>query len=61
MGKTEQNKMGKTSVNKLIWQMGLPMILSMILQALYNIIDTAFVINMGSDGQLANLALHTLF
>lgn len=61
MGKTEQNKMGKTSVNKLIWQMGLPMILSMILQALYNIIDTAFVINMGSDGQLANLALTYAF
>ena len=41
--------------------MGLPMIVSMILQAVYNIVDTAFVINMGEDGIAGNLALTYAF
>lgn len=41
--------------------MGLPAILSMILQALYNVVDTMFVINMGTDGALSNLALSAAF
>ncbi len=45
----------------LIWKMGLPMIISMILQAVYNIVDTAFVINMGEDGVAGNLALTFAF
>ncbi|MGN0813115.1 MAG: MATE family efflux transporter [Candidatus Coproplasma sp.] len=56
-----QNKMAVTSVGKLIWKMGLPMILSMILQAVYNIVDTAFVINMGEGGVVGNLALTYAF
>ncbi len=47
--------------NTLIWKLGLPMILSMVLQALYNVVDTAFVINMGAEGQAANLALTYAF
>lgn len=57
----EQNKMSCKPVNKLIWQMGLPMIVSMVLQAVYNIVDTAFVINMGEDGATGNLALTFAF
>ncbi len=57
----QENKMGTQPVNKLIWTMGLPMILSMVLQALYNVVDTMFVINMGSDGVLGNLALSASF
>ena len=56
-----QNKMSYVPVNKLIWQMGLPMIVSMVLQAVYNIVDTAFVINMGEDGVAGNLALTYAF
>jgi putative MATE family efflux protein len=41
--------------------MGLPMIVSMILQSVYNIVDTAFVINMGEDGVVGNLALTYAF
>lgn len=37
------------------------MIVSMILQAVYNIVDTAFVINMGEDGIAGNLALTYAF
>ncbi len=53
----EQNKMATTPMKKLIWQMGLPMIVSMVLQALYNVVDSIFVTNMGADGALANQAL----
>ncbi len=56
-----QNKMSYLPIRKLIAQMGLPMIVSMVLQAVYNIVDTAFVINMGEDGVLGNLALTYAF
>ena len=61
MESLKQNKMGTISVPKLIWRMGLPMIVSMVLQAVYNIVDTAFVINMGEDGTAGNLALTYAF
>lgn len=46
-------------VNKLMIQMGIPMILSMALQAVYNIVDSAFVGNMrvGSEAALNALTL----
>ncbi|MBQ6782871.1 MAG: MATE family efflux transporter [Acholeplasmatales bacterium] len=56
-----ENKMASKSIRKLIWVMGLPMVFSMVLQALYNVVDTIFVINMGSDGIKANLALTYVF
>lgn len=37
MKEKEQNKMVITPMNKLILKMGLPMIISMVLQALYNV------------------------
>ena len=46
--KAESNKMKEMPVNKLMIQMGIPMILSMALQAVYNIVDSAFVGNMKS-------------
>ncbi len=49
--------MGTHSVKRLVWSMGLPMIVSMVLQAIYNIVDTAFVINMAEGGYEANIAL----
>ncbi len=56
-----ENKMASKSIRQLIWVMGLPMVFSMVLQALYNVVDTIFVINMGSDGIKANLALTYVF
>lgn len=61
MEQFKQNKMGTASMHKLIWKMGLPMIVSMILQSVYNIVDTAFVINMGEEGIAGNLALTYAF
>lgn len=56
-----QNKMSIEPINKLILKMGLPMIVSMVLQALYNVIDSIFVSNMGSTGAIANQALTYAF
>ena len=55
----ESNKMKEMPVNKLMVQMGIPMILSMALQAVYNIVDSAFVGNMkvGSEAALNALTL----
>ena len=55
------NKMFDKPIKKLLWLMGLPMVFSMVLQALYNVIDTIFVINMGEIGIKANLALAYVF
>ena len=56
---SESNKMKDMPVNKLMVQMGIPMILSMALQAVYNIVDSAFVGNMkvGSEAALNALTL----
>ncbi len=57
----ESNKMKKMPVNKLMVQMGIPMILSMALQAVYNIVDSAFVGNMKSGSEAALNALTLVF
>ncbi|MBE6141367.1 MAG: MATE family efflux transporter [Erysipelotrichaceae bacterium] len=55
------NKMATKPINRLFWSMGLPMVFSMVLQALYNVVDTVFIINMGETGIKANLALTYVF
>lgn len=57
MEEVKQNKMAVAPMKKLFWKMGLPMIISMVLQALYNVVDSVFVTNMGEKGALANQAL----
>lgn len=57
----EANKMGTMKVNKLMLTMGAPMILSMVLQAVYNIVDSAFVSNMHENGEAALNALTLAF
>ena len=57
----ESNKMREMPVNKLMVQMGIPMILSMALQAVYNIVDSAFVGNMRSGSEAALNALTLVF
>lgn len=61
MKEEKQNKMEITPMNRLILKMGLPMIVSMVLQALYNVIDSIFVANMGPNGPIANQALTYAF
>ena len=61
MQRTTDNKMATMPVKKLIWTMGLPMIVSMVLQALYNVVDSVFVANIPEVGALANQALTLAF
>ena len=56
-----ESKMATGVVKKMLLTMGIPMIFSMMLQALYNIVDSAFVSNMGKNGELALNALTLAF
>lgn len=49
----EENKMGVMPVNKLVINMSLPMMLSMLAQALYNIVDSIFVSQIHEDALTA--------
>lgn len=51
----KQNKMGTTPVPKLLLSMGVPMMLSMVGQALYNMVDTFFVSRIPDTAQVADM------
>ncbi len=61
IGMEKGNKMKEMPVRKLMVQMGIPMILSMALQAVYNIVDSAFVGNMKEGSEAALNALTLVF
>ncbi len=48
-----ENKMGVMSVNKLLITMSLPIMISMLVQALYNIVDSIFVSHLCEDALTA--------
>ncbi|MFI3171884.1 MAG: MATE family efflux transporter [Eubacteriales bacterium] len=50
---TKENKMGAMPIPKLLIAISLPMIVSMLVQALYNIIDSIFVSKLGEDALTA--------
>ena len=49
MSNVTENKMGVMPVNKLLITMSLPMMASMLIQALYNIVDSIFVAQISED------------
>ena len=49
----EENKMGVMPVNKLLISMALPMMISMLVQALYNIVDSMFVAQISENALTA--------
>ena len=53
--------MASAPVGRLMLSMGIPMIVSMVLQAVYNIVDSAFVSNMSTNGEAALNALTLAF
>lgn len=57
----KDNKLAVMPINKLMLNMGVPMIVSMMLQAVYNIVDSAFVANMEETGEMALNALTLAF
>ena len=50
---TKENKMGTMPVKKLILNMSLPMIISMMVQALYNVVDSIFVARLSEEALTA--------
>lgn len=49
----KENKMGTMSVNKLLLSMSVPMMISMLVQALYNIVDSMFVAQISENALTA--------
>lgn len=58
---SEKNEKMTAPVGRLMLSMGAPMIVSMVLQAVYNIVDSAFVSNMAVGGEEALNALTLAF
>ena len=50
---TKENKMGIMPVNQLLISMSLPMMISMLVQALYNIVDSIFVSRINENALTA--------
>lgn len=57
----ENNKMEEMPVKKLMLSTGIPIIISMMMQAVYNIVDSAFVGRIKEDGEYALNALTLAF
>ncbi len=49
----KENKMGYMPINKLLLSMAVPMMISMLVQALYNVVDSVFVSYVGEDALTA--------
>ena len=49
----EENKMGTMPINKLLLSMSVPMMLSMLVQALYNVVDSIFVARISENALTA--------
>ncbi len=52
MDKT-QNKMAAMPIPKLVFNMALPLMLSLLIQSLYNIVDSIFVARLSEDALTA--------
>lgn len=53
MEQTKENKMGTMPVNRLLISMSLPMMVSMLVQALYNVVDSIFVSRINENALTA--------
>lgn len=56
MSNTQENKMGVMPMGKLVMSMSLPMMISMLVQALYNVVDSMFVARMTTDEKIYDTA-----
>lgn len=57
----KRNRMQTERIPKLLVVMGLPVVIPMVLQAVYNIVDSAFVSNTATGGEAALGALALAF
>ena len=49
MGKIQENKMGSMPVRKVLFDMAVPMMISMLVQALYNVVDAVYVARLNEN------------
>ena len=49
MEQTKENKMGTMPIPKVLFSVSIPIIISMLVQALYNIVDSIFVAQFDND------------
>ncbi len=61
MQNSSQNKMAVQPIAPLMFRIGLPIVLSMILQAAYNVVDSAYLARMATGGEDALTALSLAF
>ena len=61
MQNNSQNKMAVEPVGPLMFRIGLPIVLSMVLQAAYNVVDSAYLARMAVGGEDALTALSLAF
>lgn len=61
MQTSSQNKMAVQPIAPLMFRIGLPIVLSMILQAAYNVVDSAYLARMATGGEDALTALSLAF
>lgn len=61
MSSLKENKMGTMPVGRLLFRMALPMAISMLVQALYNVVDSMFVSNISDVNQDALNAVSLAF
>ena len=54
-----ENKMGTMPIGKLLFNMSLPMMISMLVQALYNIVDSIFVAKLSENAPPFHLPFHS--
>ena len=50
-----ENKMGVMPLNRLLISMSVPMMISMLVQALYNIVDSMFVAQLSENALTADV------
>ncbi len=55
-----ENKMGVMPVNRLLLSMAIPIMISMLVQALYNVVDSYFVSKISLDPQISQNALNAV-
>ena len=58
MAEVRENKMGVMPINKLLLTMALPMVISMLVQAMYNVVDSIFVSRICEDARGKQKRLH---
>ena len=61
MEANKKNDLGKDSVGKLIFQLSIPAIVAQIINALYNMVERAYIGHMPGDGDLALTGLGLTF